>query len=49
MKFCVYHSFKWDRVGCLGLNTKENDKKKITDSLKGGSPEKKNELCGWWG
>ena len=22
MQFCGYHLFKWDRVGCLGLNTK---------------------------
>ena len=27
MQFCGYPSFKWDLVGCLGLNTMKNEKK----------------------
>ena len=34
--------------GLLSLNTKKNEKN-YSNSLGGGSPEKKNELCGWWG
>ena len=37
-------SFKWELVGCLGLNTRM--RKNSSNSLKAGSPEKK-ELCGW--
>ena len=30
IQFCGYPSFKWDLVGCLGLNTKKNEKKTVT-------------------
>ena len=40
-------SFKWDLVGCWGLNTKKNEKKNYANSLQGGSAEKRKELCGW--
>ena len=42
MQFCGYPTLKWDLVGCLGLNTRKNEKKPSSDTLKGDSPEKTN-------
>ena len=41
MQFCGYPLFKWDLVGCLGLNTKKNEKKTSSNSFIGSSPEKR--------
>ena len=43
MQFCGYPTFKWDLVGCLGLNRRMENISSIF--LKEGCPEK-NEICG---
>ena len=49
MQFYGYPSFKWDLVGCLGLNTKKNEKRTLPILIRGSPGKKKEELCGWWG
>ena len=41
MQFCGYPSFRWDLMGCLDLDTKKNENKISSNSLKGKSVEKK--------
>ena len=45
MQFCGYPLFKWDLVGCLGLNTKKTEKKKLLQFFKRGLSRKK---CVMW-
>ena len=46
MQFCGYPLFKY-LVVCSGLNTKKNEKKtNYSNSLEGGSPEKKKGYVG---
>ena len=46
MQFCGSSSFRWDLVGCCGLNTKKKEKKNYSNSLEGGSPEKMSYVGG---
>ena len=46
MQFSGYALFKWDLVGCLGLNTKKSEKKHSPNSLKGLSRKKRNDVGG---
>ena len=47
MQVCKYPSFKWDLVGCLGLNTKKNEIKTLQILQKGALQKKKKGRDMW--